>query len=203
MMWFLRQPSSRKAAKLPSPKGRDGWLSRPPSWLPQPRHGQVNPGRGNRCRDSCQRCSLSAPMRLWTIHPRYLDAKGLVALWREALLAQKVLRGQSRGYRHHPQLIRFKEQSNPSAAIASYLKAVHDEAARRGYHFDRRKIGSPRFRGKIVETAGQLLFEWQHLKRKLKQRDPKTHARQRSIRVPQAHPLFRIVRGDVREWERG
>jgi len=31
-------------------------------------------------------------MRLWTIHPKYLDRQGLLALWREALLAQKVLR---------------------------------------------------------------------------------------------------------------
>jgi hypothetical protein len=27
-------------------------------------------------------------MRIWTVHPRYLDPKGLVAAWREALLAQ-------------------------------------------------------------------------------------------------------------------
>ena len=52
-------------------------------------------------------------MRLWTLHPRYLDARGLVALWREALLAQKVLRGKTRGYRAHPQLQRFREQADP------------------------------------------------------------------------------------------
>ncbi len=32
-------------------------------------------------------------MRLWTLHPKYLDPRGLVALWREALFAQAVLRG--------------------------------------------------------------------------------------------------------------
>ncbi|HKX52383.1 MAG TPA: pyrimidine dimer DNA glycosylase/endonuclease V [Nitrosospira sp.] len=37
-------------------------------------------------------------MRLWTLHPRYLDTKGLVAAWREALLAQKVLSGLTSGY---------------------------------------------------------------------------------------------------------
>ncbi|WP_368086417.1 pyrimidine dimer DNA glycosylase/endonuclease V [Nitrosomonas sp. Nm34] len=26
-------------------------------------------------------------MRLWSIHPKYLDAKGLLALWREGLQA--------------------------------------------------------------------------------------------------------------------
>ena len=43
-------------------------------------------------------------MRLWSIHPRYLDSMGLVALWREALLAQAVLRGETKGYKFHPQL---------------------------------------------------------------------------------------------------
>jgi len=141
-------------------------------------------------------------MRLWTIHPRYLDARGLVALWREGLLAQEVLRGRTRGYRHHPQLARFRAQRNPAAALASYLRAVHEEAVRRGYRFDRRKIGARRSRGKIVETDGQLLCEWQHLRRKLKRRDPPTYAQHRSDHVPEAHPLFRIVPGSVREWER-
>ncbi len=141
-------------------------------------------------------------MRLWTIHPRYLDARGLVALWREALLAQKVLQGRTRGYRHHPQLARFQAQENPAAALASYLRAVHEEAARRGYKFDRRKIGARRSRGKIAETEGQLLYEWRHLRRKLKRRDPPTYARHRSDHLPEAHPLFRIVPGSVREWER-
>jgi pyrimidine dimer DNA glycosylase len=141
-------------------------------------------------------------MRLWTLHPRYLDARGLVALWREALLAQKVLQGRTRGYRHHPQLARFQAQPNPAAALASYLRAVHEEAVRRGYQFDGRKIGARRSRGKIVETDGQLLYEWRHLRRKLKQRDRPTYARHRGDHVPEAHPLFRIVPGGVREWER-
>jgi hypothetical protein len=87
-------------------------------------------------------------MRLWTLHPKYLDARGLVALWREALLAQKVLRGATRGYKHHPQLLRFAGQTNPPAALAAYLKAVHDEAMERDYKFDARKIGRLKFSGK-------------------------------------------------------
>ena len=74
-------------------------------------------------------------MRLWTLHPTHLDAKGLVALWREALLAQKVLRGGTKGYRHHPQLRRFSAVTDPPAALAAYLTAVHEEATRRGYNF--------------------------------------------------------------------
>ena len=141
-------------------------------------------------------------MRLWTIHPRHLDATGLVALWREALLAQQVLRGQTRGYRSHPQLVRFKAHPQPVAAIAVYLRAVHAEATRRGYHFNGRKIGRRATRTRIVETRGQLLYEWRHLQRKLRQRAPVAYQQARRRKVPAPHPLFRLTAGAVREWER-
>ncbi len=140
-------------------------------------------------------------MRLWTIHPRHLDAKGLVALWREALLGQKVLQGRTRGYRHHPQLTRFRATPRPAAALATYLTVVYEEALRRGYEFDRSKIGRTKFRGRIVETRGQLEYEWQHLKRKLRARDPARWRHCNSLSAPAAHPLFRIVKGRVRDWE--
>lgn len=141
-------------------------------------------------------------MRLWTIHPKHLDAKGLVALWREALLAQKVLQGRTRGYRHHPQLLRFQAVRNPAGALASYLAAVHDESVRRGYRFDRRKIGVKKFRGRIIESEGQLLYEWKHLKRKLAVRDPARYRASQSVPVPDHHPLFRLIEGEVRTWEK-
>ena len=141
-------------------------------------------------------------MRLWTLHPKHLDARGLVALWREALLAQKVLRGETRGYRHHPQLLRFSRTKNPPASLAAYLKAVCDEAARRGYHFDAAKIGARPSRGKLTETRGQLLYEWRHLKRKLKQRDPARLLEVETLKIPAPHPLFKIIPGKVRGWEK-
>ena len=140
-------------------------------------------------------------MRLWTVHPRYLDAKGLVAAWREALLAQKVLAGATKGYRHHPQLARFQAQSDPPAAIATFLAGLADEAQSRGYHFDATKISRQRFRGRIPETSGQLLYEWGHLKAKLRVRAPKIARQFQSITSPEPHPLFRIVPGEVRDWE--
>ena len=140
-------------------------------------------------------------MRLWTLHPRYLDAKGLVALWREALLAQKVLCGKTRGYRHHPQLLRFSRSKKPLAAIADYLHSVHAESVRRGYRFDRAKIIRPRSRARLRETSGQLLYEWDHLRRKLERRDPARLKKLAGVKVPRAHPLFRIISGGVREWE--
>ena len=141
-------------------------------------------------------------MRLWTLHPKHLDARGLVALWREALLAQKVLRGATRGYKHHPQLRRFSRLADPSAALAAYLTAVHAEATRRGYQFDATKIGPNLFCGKLTETRGQLLYEWRHLQRKLKTRDPERYRACLKLRTPEPHPLFRIIPGNVRDWEK-
>ena len=141
-------------------------------------------------------------MRLWTVHPRYLDSVGLVALWREALLARKVLLNRTTGYRHHPQLRRFRERRDPVACINSYLTFVHAEAVRRGYRFDRSKIGRTRASCALPETTGQLRFEWQHLIRKLELRSPCLAKRCLSVRRPEANPLFRIVPGGVRIWER-
>jgi hypothetical protein len=143
-----------------------------------------------------------APMRLWTIHPQYLDPRGLVALWREALLAQKVLKGRTTGYRHHPQLVRFQAHSEPLAAIAAFLAGIAEEARRRGYHFDASKISRRRFNGRILETRGQLLYEWKHLKTKLRARAPLLARQYRDITTPEPHPLFRIVPGGVKEWEK-
>ena len=140
-------------------------------------------------------------MRLWSLHPSHLDSRGLVALWREALLAQNVLRGLTRGYKHHPQLARFRARRRPAAAIASYLAAVSDEAVRRGYHFDARKIGAGRTKSRIAVTRGQLAYERGHLLRKLKIRAPKDYAAQRKLKT-RPHPLFRATPGPVAEWER-
>ena len=141
-------------------------------------------------------------MRLWTLHPRYLDPKGLVAAWREALLAQKVLAGDTKGYRHHPQLTRFQEQTDPLAAIATFLVAIADEAQSRGYQFNASKISSRRFTEQIPETSEQILYEWNHLKAKLRLRAPQASRQLRRVAIPEAHPLFRIVSGGVRDWER-
>jgi hypothetical protein len=141
-------------------------------------------------------------MRLWTLHPCYLDAQGLVALWREALLAQKVLQGATKGYQQHPQLSRFRATADPCAAIASFLAGVLEEAERRGYAFDARKIAETRLPGVIEATQGQLLYEWSHLQRKLQQRDPVRWKSCRAVKVPTPHPLFRVVAGKVEAWER-
>ena len=141
-------------------------------------------------------------MRLWSLHPKYLDPQGLVALWREALLAQAVLRGETRGYRNHPQLDRFQAHSAPLAAISLYLKAIHAEAETRSYCFDKSKIKPARKQVALTVSSGQMVYEWAHLMAKLKARSPVLYRKQRYIEVPEAHPLFKVRDGEAESWER-
>ena len=151
-------------------------------------------------------------MRLWSLHPGHLDSRGLVALWREGLLAQAVLKGETRGYRHHPQLVRFRAQPSPIASIGEYLKAVHEEAVRREYRFDAGKIasgGTVKGTGagiscipRIDVPRGQIEFEWCHLMAKLEKRASEWHERQLAASTPWVHPLFRLTPGGIADWER-
>lgn len=142
-------------------------------------------------------------MRLWTLHPKYLDAQGLVALWREALLAQAVLGGKTNGYTRHPQLVRFRNAPSPGESVAEYLKAVHAEATRRGYCFDGAKIASAGCVEPIAVAQGQLDYEWEHLKAKLRLRAPLLLSEHFFFNPPEPHPLFHIVPGPVATWEAG
>jgi len=140
-------------------------------------------------------------MRLWSLHPRYLDTTGLVALWREALLAQAVLNGLTRGYRHHPQLQRFRQCADPALGIAAYLWPVHAEAVRRGYRFDAGKIRGGETSPTLAVSAGQLAYEWQHLTAKLRLRAAAWLDRLTGDPALEPHPLFSVVPGDIAPWE--
>jgi hypothetical protein len=181
-------------------------------------------------------------MRIWSVHPRYLDRQGLTAGWREGLLAQKVLTGTTKGYRNHPQLRRFRAAGDGAAldaadeagsgahvapapgldpgghapgvavevvpdlvagpAISTYLHGVVDEAARRGYAFDRALVLGPADPDLHLEvTDGQLAYEWEHLRAKLAVRSPDVFELWKDVAVPDPHPLFRVVPGPLAEWE--
>ena len=141
-------------------------------------------------------------MRLWSLHPKYLDSQGLVALWREGLLARAVLRGHTHGYKHHPQLDRFVAHAQPRLAINAYLAAVHAEAEARGYSFDRTKIGPVKVVTTIAVTKDQIHHEWQHLLAKLAVRSRALYEQRRLVELPRCHPLFRQVKGPLASWER-
>lgn len=125
-----------------------------------------------------------------------------MAGWREALLAQAVLSERTKGYRHHPQLQRFRQQSWPLEAIGAYLQGMHEEASKRGYRFDGSKIlALPNSVLKIPVTQGQLDYEWVHLGEKLKKRSPEG-AQRWKMSAPSPHPLFDVVSGEIEPWER-
>ncbi|MFC7375820.1 MULTISPECIES: pyrimidine dimer DNA glycosylase/endonuclease V [unclassified Brachybacterium] len=141
-------------------------------------------------------------MRLWSLHPQYLDRVGLVAAWREALLAQAVVLNPGRGYSHHPQLRRFQQTDDPLTAIGDFLTAIVDDADARGYRFAREKILATGSRAEITVTTGQLAYEWSHLSEKLRQRSPGVWKHWQGIHAPHPHPSFVVVDGPVADWEK-
>ena len=140
-------------------------------------------------------------MRIWSIHPRYLDAKGLVALWRETLLGKNVLENKTKGYRNHPQLLRFRKSEHPLDSINYYLKVVYDEAMIRDYHFDKNKIGCFTNNCREPVTRGQIHYEFNHLLTKLKARDNMRYSIFSKIKEPDLHPFFFITEGEIENWE--
>ena len=140
-------------------------------------------------------------MRIWSVHPKYLDAKGIVALWRETLLAKNVLEGNTKGYKNHPQLNRFKAEDNPLEAINQYLAEVWDEATRRGYNFDRTKIDFDFQKIKIDVTLGQLQYEFNHLLKKLEQRDPERYKQFEKLKMVDCAEIFDVKEGEIEKWE--
>ena len=143
-------------------------------------------------------------MRLWTINFKYLDAKGLVALWREALLAKNVLEGLTKGYKNHPQLIRFYTHQNSIDAINAYLLEVYKEACARGYKFDVAKVGKfdAENLSKIAVTKGQIEYEFSFLQEKLKQRDLKKYKENLNVKNIEISTIFTEIDGDIELWEK-
>lgn len=140
-------------------------------------------------------------MRIWSIHPKYLDTKGIVALWRETLLAKHVLEGKTKGYKNHPQLDRFKKCENPLDAINYYLSIVFSEAINRGYNFDNSKFNPDTKPISIKVTSGQMEYETKHLLNKLQVRDKMKHMELVNQTKILPHPIFEIINGKIEAWE--
>jgi len=132
-------------------------------------------------------------MRLWSLHPQCLDPKGLVAVWREGLLARRVLQGMTKGYKHHPQLQRFDQQTIDAYLhyIASYANQIC------GYRFDISKVTNPSV-GQIPVSDQQIKYETEHLIRKLETRNPKYIQKVSE----KSHPIFKVVKGPIEAWEK-
>ncbi|WP_372644380.1 pyrimidine dimer DNA glycosylase/endonuclease V [Ancylomarina sp.] len=141
-------------------------------------------------------------MRIWSLHPKHLDVKGLVALWRETLLAKNVLEGQTKAYNNHPQLDRFKKSNDPIGSIHYYLSIVWQEANLRGYKFDNRKYENVELIKRIELNKGQIEFEKEHLLKKLRLRDEIKYAELLFLGCVEIHPLFNEIEGGIEEWEK-
>lgn len=148
-------------------------------------------------------------MRLWSIHPSYLDVKGLVAAWREALLAQKVLEGLTRGYKNHPHLLRFKQAEDPLSAIGTFLGQIVREAEIRGYHFDAQKVHryDENLFGTIPVKKGQIEYESVFLAKKIETRQSSGRIALDLPLFPSAlsiklNPLFFEADGGIEPWEK-
>ncbi len=131
-------------------------------------------------------------MRVWIIHPKYLDCKGLVALWRETLLARKVLKGKTKGWRNHPQLNKFKTHKNPVVAINTYLLYVWKESEKRCYKFNKRKIEKSFTKNKIKIPKKEVISDFEDLKNKLKKRDTKRYREIVKVKKIEVNPIFII-----------
>lgn len=141
-------------------------------------------------------------MRLWSIHPKYLDSKGFVALWREALLAKNVLEGKTAGYLNHPQLDRFKNSENPLDAINQYLSSIYEESVDRHFTFDSTKFRKPIVPLFLTVSEGQIKFEFEHLLCKLKGREINLYQKLKETKSIISHPMFKIIKGTIENWER-
>lgn len=132
----------------------------------------------------------------------YLDPPGLAALWREALLAQKVLEGLTRGYKQHPQLFRFRRSGQALPAIGNYLFHVWQESQRRGYNFSPEKIHARDEQVYFMLNKGQLEYEFGHLLHKLERRSPQRYQALAGVKDIKPHPLFILRQGGIEDWEK-
>jgi len=120
-------------------------------------------------------------------------------------LAKKVLEGQTKGYKNHSQLERFKNTHDPISYINYYLSGVFDQASMRKYKYDESKIDSFEVTEGISVNHKQVIYEFNFLQDKLFSRDIKQWKINESYRESGyiiLHPLFYIKLGEIESWEK-
>jgi hypothetical protein len=142
-------------------------------------------------------------MRIWSLHPKYLDSKGAVAMWREGLLARKVLLGQTKGYTNHPQLNRFKSSSKPIALLDNILFELADYFNNTyNFKFDMNKIECNEIVDPLTVSICQLNYEFWHLQNKLFLRSRHQFFKNLNDSQIQPNQIFNIVGGPIADWEK-
>lgn len=145
-------------------------------------------------------------MRLWSFHPKYLNRQYLGAVWHEGITkAQTGLQGGR--YKNHSQLQRFRVAKDPLALLALYLSSIWQESVNRGFsynwHLVKRDIPSILYFTKIPVTTGQLDYEWRHYLKKIRKNDFEWYYNKlNEVWLPDPHPVFYVVKGDIEDWER-
>lgn len=142
-------------------------------------------------------------MRLWSLPPEWIDSKGLLACWRESLLALAVLEGKTKGYKNHPQLNRFKKHHEPIQVLCNYLHTLVEEADKRGYNFNKNKIPLPFDETlKIPVNSKQLDYEFQFLRSKVLGRNFDEWKWGSYNMTNSCNPIFTVVYGEIEDWEK-
>jgi len=149
-------------------------------------------------------------MRLWSIHPKYLDPKRLTAQWREALLCRAVLEGKTKGYKQHPQFLRIKHHTQPHYFVNRYLLEIWEESKKRGYDFDKSKLMENLHEKyqcpfELLEvTEGQLEYEFFHLQNKLDEFDAQRVLNEQMFADEGIlnNEIFAIIPGPIMEFEK-
>ena len=150
-------------------------------------------------------------MRLWSIHPKYLDSKRLTAQWREALLCRKVLEGKTKGYKSHPQFLRAKNHSQPFYFINYFLYTIWQEATNRGYNYDKSKLImelSEKYQcpfESIEVTTGQLEYEYHHMQLKAGEFSSQYVINEEAFMNEgfiEPNPCFVSIPGDIQSFEK-
>ena len=134
-------------------------------------------------------------MNLWSFHPKYLDEKGLRAVWQDALFAQNVLSGRIKDHRkYYPQLMKFNNYFEPLAAIGAYLGFIYDDGVERGIIFQEHKIMHRSKRENIFQVDRERLEdEFEQYKRKMQTVSMLQTAKLRQVSKVEPHPIFEVV----------
>ena len=91
------------------------------------------------------------------------------------MLAQKVLKGETKSHENHPRLKKSKAHPHSQYAIANYLVEIWKESKRREYNFNKEKIGYTKIVEKIPITQSELRYEFDLLRDGTKKRTPSRH----------------------------
>ena len=139
--------------------------------------------------------------RIWSLHPKYLDGIEIFFLWRNCIMAKKILDGTEKVNRKFPHLARFESSSNPIGAINIYLSEVYKIASTHGKNFKLDKFDDSFKDISLNVTKGQMEYEVELFKKKLRNRSSDTNALIFKIKIIEPNPLFKVVEGNKEAWD--